>query len=74
MALARCEICGSPRGMKQAYAHCHKALSPNNGIMCGAPMCIQPACIWLTNEEERAYVRGERIFKLANRTAQVQLA
>ena len=74
MALARCDTCGSPRGMKQAYPHSHRPLSPNNGVMCGAPTCIRPACIWLTNEEERAYTHGERTFRLGTRAAMVQVA
>jgi CheY-like chemotaxis protein len=75
MALARCETCGCPRGMKQAYPHAHRPLSyPNASIMCGAPTCIRPACVWLTDEEERAYLYGERNFRLGTHTTQVQVA
>jgi hypothetical protein len=74
MAIARCETCGRPKGTKLTYNHSHKPLSPSSGIMCGAPSCNRPACIWLTNEEERAYVRGWRTFRLANRRGEFHLA
>ena len=74
MALARCETCGCPRETKQAYTHPHRPLSyPNAKIMCGAPTCMRPACIWLTNAEERQYLSGERNFRLGTHTAHVQL-
>jgi hypothetical protein len=74
MALARCETCGCPRRTKRAYIYSHRPLSyPNRGVICGAPTCMLPACIWLTNEEEREYLRGSRSFRLGNRTTQVQV-
>ena len=72
MALARCETCGPPRGLKRNYTHVHVA-SVNSGILCGAPTCIRSACIWLTDEEEQQYLDGERSFHYSNRAVQVQV-
>jgi hypothetical protein len=66
MAIARCEICGNQQGTKQRYPHSHTP-APETGIhirriLCGAPNCTREALIWLTDEEEAEYRRGERSF------------
>jgi len=74
MGLARCETCGAPRGLKRNYTHVHNLVaSVNSSILCGAPTCIGPACIWLTDEEEQQYLDGERSFHYSNRAVQVQV-
>jgi hypothetical protein len=66
MALARCELCGTPKGTRLSYPHCHKRL-PDSGrrVLCGATACTREANIWLTAEEEQEYLRGARYFKVA---------
>lgn len=64
MAVARCEKCGPPQGMKLSYARSHK-LAPDakTRIFCGTGNCIKLALVcWLTDEEERQYLGGERRF------------
>ncbi len=74
MALARCQTCGSPRGLKHSYPHFHTlANSVSFDILCGSPSCARRAFIWLTDEEERQYICGQRIFSVANRAVEVNL-
>ncbi len=64
MALARCRECGSPQGLKHEYPHIHS--SARGQILCGASTCAAPAFVWLTDEEERHYLRGQRSFQISN--------
>lgn len=67
MAIARCEVCGKPQGMKQDYVHPHattEASPVNPRILCGATSCVRIAAIWLTDAEEEEYRRGLRSFKV----------
>jgi len=74
MALARCETCGSPQGLKHAYPHVHSLAIPVNVyLLCGSPNCARRACIWLTDEEERQYFHGQRNFKISNRALELHL-
>jgi hypothetical protein len=74
MALARCETCGSPRGLKHNYTHVHNLVaSVNSSILCGVPTCVRPACIWLTDEEEQQYVYGQRSFQFSNHALHAQV-
>ena len=68
MAIARCEICGHQQGTKQRYPHPH-TVAPESSthiprILCGTRLCTRPAMIWLTDEEEERYHRGERSFSV----------
>lgn len=75
MALARCEDCGRPQGLKQSYNHFHKlAFSVNSSVLCGSPSCARPGCLWLTDEEEQHYLRGHRSFRISNRSLAVEVA
>jgi hypothetical protein len=75
MALARCEQCGRPQGLKQDYNYFHKlAYSANGSVLCGSPGCARPSCLWLTDEEERQYLSGHRSFRISNRSLAVQVA
>ena len=59
MAVARCEACGQPQGMKQDYPHPHattEATTGNQRILCGATSCSRVAVVWLTDAEEEEYV------------------
>jgi hypothetical protein len=70
MALARCETCGTPQGLKHNYAHAHDQVSPPDKlILCGAKGCARLARIWLTDDEELWYAQGVRIFRVLNRLA-----
>jgi hypothetical protein len=74
MALARCESCGRPKGMKHDYAHFHSLPSATaRSLLCGSPTCARPGSIWLTEEEERQYLCGQRSFRVSNRSVQVQV-
>ena len=72
MALARCQSCGIPQGLKQNYRHPHGVISPPR-ILCGAPTCTSWAMIWLTDEEEQRYAEGIRVFRVSNRGTEVEL-
>jgi hypothetical protein len=75
MALARCESCGSPKGLKQNYTHFHNlASSENRTIVCGSRSCAHHGCMWLTDEEQRQYLYGQRVFHTSNRSRLVQVA
>jgi len=68
MGLARCERCDPPRGTKQEFAHPHTPISyPDNRVVCATPSCAAAAHLWLNDEEEKRYQKGERIFKLPDR-------
>lgn len=65
MALARCEECGSPKGLKQMYPYSHYLASLAQ-ILCGAPHCTRVAMIWLTDDEEQRYLQeGIRLFRIS---------
>lgn len=68
MAVARCEKCGCPEGLKLSYVRSHKFVSDaTSRIYCGATHCVQLALVcWLTDEEEQQYLGGERLFKMAS--------
>jgi hypothetical protein len=66
MAVARCKKCGAPKGVKKSYPHVHSAISSNDRIMCGSPSCTRAGSLWLTEEEERQYILGQRTFRLSN--------
>lgn len=74
MALARCKTCGSPQGLKHDYPHFHALVrSVNRTILCGAPTCAHPGYLWLTDEEQRQYLCGQRSFQISNRSQEVQV-
>ena len=64
MALARCEKCGSPQGLKHEYTHPHDQVSSSSkkGLLCNARKCTRLALIWLTDDEEQEYLQGVRAF------------
>jgi hypothetical protein len=68
MAIARCETCGPPKGMKQAYSNPHTVIletrSRDRRILCGATNCSRVAMVWLTDAEEAEYRRGLRGFRV----------
>jgi hypothetical protein len=73
MALARCERCGVS-GLKHSYPHLHTPIgSPSAALLCGAPHCVRPGCLWLTEVEEQQYLLGLRSFRLSNRAQEVQV-
>jgi hypothetical protein len=74
MALARCETCRCPRGLKRNYSHVYNLVAfVNSSILCGASTCIRSACIWLTDEEEQQYLYGQRSFQCSNHAVHVQV-
>ncbi len=74
MALARCQTCGSPHGLKHNYPHFHILAHPVvANLLCGAPTCARPAFIWLTDEEERQYLYGQRSFRVSNQAVELDV-
>jgi hypothetical protein len=75
MALARCESCGTPQRLKYNYPHFHSFLnSVNIKILCGARSCAHVGVsIWLTDEEERQYLDGQRDFRIPTRALEVHV-
>jgi hypothetical protein len=66
MAILRCEKCGPPQGKMLSYASSRKLASDTSSrIFCATAKCTRLAFVcWLTHQEEREYVRGERLFKV----------
>jgi len=66
MAIARCEVCSL--GAKHPHLHPHTPTRDldltGRKIYCGAPKCLRPALLWLTDAEEEQYRAGERSFKV----------
>jgi hypothetical protein len=66
MAIARCEACGNPQGMKRSYLHPHTATTDartgNPRILCAAMKCSRVALVWLTDAEQEEYRHGRRSF------------
>ena len=74
MAVARCEKCGRPDPRTNSYAIVHYPVSnPNSAVVCGARGCEQPARIWLTNEEQKEYLNGRRVFAFATNSVKVRI-
>ena len=70
MAIARCEACGQPKGMKRDYPHPHTVIletpSRHTRIVCGAVNCTRDALIWLKDAEEAEYVVACAAFEFYN--------
>ena len=72
MALARCDKCGPPKGGTVTYTHSHHPIShPNSGLVCGR--CEGEVSVWLTDQEEKSYLAGKRVFEFATQTAKVRV-
>ena len=57
---------------KNSYLHPHPLAAPQP-VLCGSQGRTNKAVIWLTDEEEREYRRGVRVFHL-NRYKEVQVS
>ena len=74
MALVRCEIHGRPSGRTQRYSIGVKPLGyPRSAALCGRKDCPNVGLVWLTDEEARAYRRGERDFTVPNAAVKIQV-
>jgi len=73
MALARCEGCGCPQGLKQDYPHFHCSILNGRRLLCGSASCVRQAAVWLTEKEEHEYLAGQRTFRVANHRKEVQI-
>ncbi len=72
MAIVRCESCGRPQGLKSDYSYVHTVVPTGaRMILCCAPSCARPGFIWLTEEEQRQYLEGERRFRICSRASAV---
>jgi hypothetical protein len=73
MAIARCDKCGPPVGLKSSYGHPHEA-KVGRRLTCGATDCAQPVSyVWLSDAEEAEYVNGERFFVAGSKNRTVEL-
>lgn len=67
MALARCEECGRPSGLRNEYVLRAQVIGyPNAALLCGRPNCTKPAMVWLTVVESNLYRNGHRLFALSH--------
>ena len=75
MALARCEECAPPIGTKHQYTHRHELFSiSSHHNLCGGSGCARPvSIIWLNDEEEQKYLRGERVFTIGGARGEVRV-
>jgi hypothetical protein len=74
MALARCDVCGSPKGRTDTYPYAHSPVGhPNSGVVCGKRGCENQAYLWLTEEEQENYKQGQRVFYLPTDAAKVRV-
>lgn len=74
MAIARCAKCGKPQGRTQTYvARALAAGHPDGSIICGIEDCLEPAFIWLNEQEAAAFDRGQRIFRFPTLAAKVRI-
>ncbi|HEX9116306.1 MAG TPA: hypothetical protein VGA61_09580 [Anaerolineae bacterium] len=65
MALVRCYKHGNPVGRTNQYVmHVRPLGYPETAALCGRRGCAEPGLVWLTVEEEFAYLKGERVFDL----------
>ena len=75
MALVRCEHHGRPRGITHTYVRAvHPVGYPNSAAICGRANCRNVGLIWLNEEENTAYDRGERVFSVPNAAVKVKVA
>lgn len=73
MALARCENHPS-RGRTKNYVTTRLPIGyPTSAVVCGRPDCEESAKIYLTQEEENRYQRGQRIFSYDANVAKVKI-
>jgi hypothetical protein len=73
MAVARCEKCGQPVGLRFNYHHSHVPKQETR-LMCGAAECKRPIrYVWLSNPEQTQYDRGERVFVLGSGRGTIEL-
>jgi hypothetical protein len=74
VALVRCEKHGRPSGRTQRYSIGVKPLGyPHTAALCGRQGCMNAGLAWLTEEEARAYRRGERVFSVPNAAVKIQV-
>ena len=74
MAIARCELCGSPSKSPEPYTDRHTpAPTSGRGVRCGTGECINTAFVWLTASEQRSFLTGQRFFRYSSHAPAVEL-
>ena len=77
MAIVRCEVCGKPTQHVKSPGYSAKPHlpvgHPNSGLVCGKPDCKNPGFVWLKQDEETAYLAGQRIFGIHTQTAKIKV-
>jgi len=59
------------KGLKHSYPHIHSCATGR--ILCRAPVRTAPAYIWLTDEEERRYLLGQRNLQISGDAKHVMI-
>jgi hypothetical protein len=65
MALVRCDRHRNPVGRTNRYVgRVRPPGYPQTAALCGRKGCEEPGLVWLTLEEQVAYLQGARVFEL----------
>jgi hypothetical protein len=74
MAIMRCKL-HEPVGRTRKYVASVMPVGyPQTALVCGSTSCVAPAFIWLEENENAAFARGERVFKAFTDTMKVRAA
>jgi hypothetical protein len=74
MALVRCETHGRPTRTTKRYSVAAKPLGyPRTAAICGRQGCENAGLVWLTEDEDKEYRRGQRVFSLPSATVKIQV-
>jgi hypothetical protein len=74
MAIARCDLCESPKGRTQRYVLPVEPVGyPKSSTVCGSRGCENPAQVWLNQKESDAYYDGQRVFAFATAAVKVKV-
>lgn len=74
MALARCDLCETPKGRPEPYVVAAEPIGyPESSTVCGTQGCENPALIWLKQSEVDAYHKGQRVFDFPTHAVKVRV-
>jgi len=74
MAIARCER-HTPTGTKRNYrAYALPIGFPETAAICGRVGCEESARVWLTNDDQVAFQKGQRIFNIRTHSAKLRVS
>jgi len=77
MAIVRCEKCGRPTKHVKPPGYSemtHLPIGwPETAAICGTVGCENSGFVWLKQDEERDYQKGQRVFSIHTQTAKVRV-